>query len=128
MGLSSFLLELMRQNDRLRDLAHRFLPLHALSLQYAKRALVIPRVMHRKEQLIRARRLHENGLVTVLHPADVTPGELFRQVTSQLANDSEPIASARERGIFKFDGAERFGDFCSKLTIFTTESEAAANE
>ena len=41
-----------------------------------KRALIVPRVHPRQEQLIRARRLEQRGLVDVLHPTGATPGAL----------------------------------------------------
>jgi predicted glycosyltransferase len=41
-------------------------------LTYGKRALVVPRVAPRREQLIRAERLRQRGLVDVLHPDRLT--------------------------------------------------------
>lgn len=37
-------------------------------LSHAKHSLIVPRVRPRQEQLIRARRLHELGLIDMLHP------------------------------------------------------------
>jgi predicted glycosyltransferase len=45
-------------------------------LSHRKRALVVPRVQPRKEQLIRAEALAERGLVRLLHPADLTAERL----------------------------------------------------
>lgn len=42
-------------------------------LTFRKPGLVVPRVRPRKEQLIRAERLRDLGLLDVLHPDDVTP-------------------------------------------------------
>ncbi len=43
------------------------------ALSYRKRALVVPRVTPRREQLIRAERFRERGLVDVLHPHALAP-------------------------------------------------------
>jgi predicted glycosyltransferase len=45
-------------------------------LSYEKRALIVPRVVPRTEQLIRARRLSELGLLDCLHPRSLSPGRL----------------------------------------------------
>jgi len=50
-------------------------------LSYEKRALVVPRVTPRKEQLIRAERLRDLGLVDVLHPQELSPGRLRQWLT-----------------------------------------------
>jgi len=43
------------------------------ALSFRKRALVVPRVSPRREQLIRAERLRQRGLVELLHPEALTP-------------------------------------------------------
>jgi predicted glycosyltransferase len=40
--------------------------------------LVVPRTQPRREQLIRAQRLAELGLVRMLHPDDLTPESISR--------------------------------------------------
>ncbi len=55
-----------------------------------RRALIVPRVEPRREQLIRARRLSELGIVDLLEPAALTPGAL----TAWLA---APARLARDR-------------------------------
>ena len=54
-----------------------------MSLQ--KRALLIPRVHVRTEQLIRAERLAERGLVHVLHPAELSPKRLATTIETAMA-------------------------------------------
>jgi len=49
-------------------------------LSFARPALIVPRVTPRKEQLIRARALEQRGLVRTIHPADLTPRRLLREV------------------------------------------------
>lgn len=55
-------------------------------LSFEKRALIVPRVKPRREQLIRAERLRDLGMVEVLHPDELSPSAL----TAWLAGDSEP--------------------------------------
>jgi predicted glycosyltransferase len=43
--------------------------------------LMVPRVTPRAEQLVRAVRLEAHGLVTVLHPGDLTPQSVASWVT-----------------------------------------------
>ncbi|MFP4120723.1 glycosyltransferase family protein [Coleofasciculus sp.] len=45
-------------------------------LSFNKPALIVPRVKPRREQLIRAKRLQDSGLIDMLHPDDVTPTAL----------------------------------------------------
>jgi predicted glycosyltransferase len=40
-------------------------------VSFRKRALVVPRVIPRKEQLIRAQRFNERGIIDILHPDDL---------------------------------------------------------
>lgn len=49
-------------------------------LTYAPRALIVPRVHPREEQLIRAERLAARGLLDVLHPSHCTPEALAQWV------------------------------------------------
>jgi predicted glycosyltransferase len=44
------------------------------ALSFRKRALVVPRVTPRREQLIRAERFRERGLLDLLHPNALAPG------------------------------------------------------
>lgn len=51
-------------------------------LSVRARALVVPRVAPRMEQLIRAQRLAARGLVDMMHPDDVTPRTLARWISA----------------------------------------------
>jgi predicted glycosyltransferase len=53
------------------------------ALSFRKRALVVPRVSPRSEQLIRAERLRERGLVELLHPEALAP----ERISSWLAEN-----------------------------------------
>ena len=87
------------------------------TLAFADRALVIPRRMHREEQLVRAQRFAELGLVAALDPAETEPVRLFAQVRALLDDPRRPLAEARERGSIPLDGAQRFAEFCSRLEL-----------
>ena len=50
-----------------------------------KRAVVIPRIHPSKEQLLRAQRFSQRGLVTTLHPLNVTPRSLRHAVIEALS-------------------------------------------
>lgn len=68
-------------------------------LALGKRALLVPRTMPRTEQLIRAERLAELGLVTCLKHEEATPGAISRWLKL-----SPPIKNARAR--LDFSGRE----------------------
>jgi predicted glycosyltransferase len=55
-------------------------------LSFEKRALIVPRIEPRQEQLVRARRLRNLGLVDVLHPDELSP----KALAAWLARDLQP--------------------------------------
>ncbi|MBI5836444.1 MAG: glycosyltransferase [Candidatus Eisenbacteria bacterium] len=65
-------------------------------LSLRRRAVVVPRVVPRMEQLIRAQRLASRGLVRMIHPAELTPGHLFGVVSEELSGGDSPITSTLE--------------------------------
>lgn len=83
-------------------------------LSLARRALLIPRVLYRQEQWIRANRFAELGLTTTLHPDHVNPDALFEAV--QKARRFDGLVQAREKGL-PTDGALQFAEFCSTLQV-----------
>ena len=89
-------------------------------LRHAKRALLIPRVLHRREQLVRSRRLEALGLVRCLHPTDCSPGRLFSEIRAALAEPVHRLVEARQQELLPLDGAERFAEFCSGLMVETS--------
>jgi predicted glycosyltransferase len=58
-----------------------------------KPALIVPRVEPRVEQLIRAKRLSELGLVEMIHPDDLTPGAVREKVEGLLRQGIAPAPS-----------------------------------
>lgn len=95
------------------------------ALTLGKKALVIPRVVHRKEQLIRAQRLAAMGLVTLLDPADLTAEGLHESVTTLLADPRQPLTEARENSMIPLNGTERLVEFCGRLRIDGSRTEVA---
>lgn len=86
-------------------------------LGHARRAIVIPRVLHRQEQLIRARRMMELGLMTFIHPERVEPECLGDTILRSLADSNEPLTRGRAAGVVPLDGADRVAEFCEGMTI-----------
>ena len=70
-------------------------------LSFAKQALIVPRVKPRKEQLIRAERLHNMGLIDLLHPDNLSSAAL----SEWLAREDRPPLRIRER--LDLNGLER---------------------
>ena len=97
-------------------------------LKYAKRALVVPRVLHRREQLIRARRMEELGLVTCLTPDEVSPDRLFEEIRRMRGTVDEPLTRGREMGTVPMDGTARFASFCSTLQVAAGHCPGDAQE
>ena len=62
-------------------------------LAFEKRTLIVPRVIPRREQLIRAKRLQELSLLDMLHPDDLTPEAL----AAWLARDKRSGAGLAHR-------------------------------
>jgi predicted glycosyltransferase/CheY-like chemotaxis protein len=84
-------------------------------LAVATRALVVPRVLYRNEQLLRAERLAELRLVELLRPEHVNPARLLASVEAQLASARAPLREARAARRLRFDGADRAADHCREL-------------
>jgi predicted glycosyltransferase len=55
-----------------------------------RKAIIVPRIEPSQEQLIRAERLAQLGLVKFLHPNHLTPRDLMRSVLTQLSASSKP--------------------------------------
>lgn len=70
-------------------------------LAFEKPALIVPRVKPRQEQMIRASRLHDLGLLDVMHPDDVSPSALSRWLCSN------PASCRHARQSVNLDGTKR---------------------
>ena len=69
-------------------------------LSFEKRALIVPRVQPRQEQLIRAERLQRLGLLDLLHPHHVSPQALTTWLTQE-------GMTAKVRDCLDLNGLER---------------------
>ncbi len=69
-------------------------------LSLGRRAVLVPRVRPRAEQLIRAERLAARGLVSLVHPERLSPESLLAAVGEEM------LAPERRRDDLRFDGHE----------------------
>lgn len=76
-------------------------------LSFGKSALVIPRVTPRREQLIRAQRLHQLGLVDMLHPDRLSPDA----ISEWLSREPQPAG----RTTIDLEGLSRVSIFAQAL-------------
>jgi predicted glycosyltransferase len=53
-------------------------------LSFGRRAIIVPRVTPRREQLLRAEALTRRGLVRMIHPSELSPGRLIDEITDML--------------------------------------------
>ena len=83
-------------------------------LSLARRWVVIPRVLYREEQRIRAQMLHDRGLCGYIDPEDVTPERLFDAIAE--VRQDEPLVRARQEGL-GLEGVQRFVRFCSGIKV-----------
>lgn len=97
-------------------------------LAHANRAVIIPRMLHRREQLMRAECLGAMGLVSVIRPEQVTPKRLGEVIRSQLSDPREPLVEGRRDQVLKLDGTTRLVDFCETLQVSCVEQAEAAHE
>ncbi len=75
-------------------------------LEAGKPAVIVPRVEPRVEQLIRAEKLQEAGLMDMIHPDDLTP-ELMRAKVEDMMESSLPEARKQARSLVDLSGADR---------------------
>jgi predicted glycosyltransferase/AmiR/NasT family two-component response regulator len=95
-------------------------------LRYARRALMIPRVLHRREQLLRATGLATMGLVRCLLPEEADPDRLGLEIADMLADPRDPLREAREAGRIEFTGGAALAEFCCGLLGTASPSTEAA--
>ena len=87
-------------------------------LTLSKRTIVVPRIKPSQEQLIRATRLAERGLVQMIHPEYVTPRSLIQDVLAQL-DDPSPLPAGLD-----FNGLPRIANHLATLLSPTLLSPA----
>ena len=91
-------------------------------LTHARGSVIIPRVLHRQEQLVRARRLEELGLTICLPPDEVTPESLLEAIERVRGGNAGALAENRAQGRVPLDGARRFAEFCGGLEVQAYET------
>jgi predicted glycosyltransferase len=92
-------------------------------LTYARRALIIPRMLYRSEQFLRASRLAKLGLLTLLRPETMTSQKLFAAIKQQLASPEEPLSQARSKQIIELNGNKRLLELCGIIFEHLSSSE-----
>ena len=73
-------------------------------LAHAKRPLIVPRVTPRTEQLIRAQRLADRGLVDVLHPDQLSPVALAHWIETERTAARAPTDPVDLCGLSRIPG------------------------
>ena len=68
-------------------------------LSFGTRALIVPRVKPRREQLIRAERLQQMGLIDMLHPDQISPAALTQWLASERSPQVRPWGRGRRERI-----------------------------
>lgn len=112
LGLLEFVEEpggLIRQADSVVAMAGYNTTCEILSLR--KRALVVPRIRTRREQLIRAERMRDLGLLELLHPNRLSPATL----TDWLAAGPAAIRPAATR--IDMGGLDRIPDLLDEVLL-----------
>lgn len=72
--------------------------------------LIVPRVRPRQEQLVRAERLSDLGLLDSMHPDEVTPERLAEWLVGAVTS-----TVIRDRSVIALDGLRRVPDFIAEL-------------
>jgi len=97
------------------------------ALRYGKSVLVIPRVMHRREQQMRATFFCDRGVLDTVHPDEVGADSLYEKITTLLGEEVRASQIDKRRAL-EFDGAARFGDFIGKHILLGLQPQEATNE
>jgi len=85
-------------------------------LSFEKRALIVPRVKPRREQIIRAERLRDMGLIDMLEADSMTP----KALSDWMATDLAPL---RLNDRIKLDGLSRLPAMAAQLLGKTPPEE-----
>lgn len=94
-------------------------------LSYDKRAIIVPRAYPRHEQLIRATRAQEMGLITMLHPDNMGDTEIMAKALRALPSGPLP-SQAGQPGLL--DGLETIDDEVGELLYKEKSSRLAIVE
>ena len=89
-------------------------------LALEKNTLLVPRVVPREEQWLRARRLADLGLVHCLHPDELSP----ERVGAWLAGAASPSPRPRAREVLDFSGLQRVATLAAGLLQASPDNPA----
>jgi predicted glycosyltransferase len=76
-------------------------------ISFDKPALLVPRVVPRREQLIRAKRLNNLGIVDLLHPRDLSAEALSKWIA-----DLPQLRLTSARKLIDMNGMQRVAQYC----------------
>jgi predicted glycosyltransferase len=89
-------------------------------LSLEKRAIIIPRVRPVTEQMIRAQRMHDLGLIDVIHPEKLTPTLLSKKILELLFEAGEAHDNAWK--VLDTEGLPRISRFVAEEVRARTAS------
>jgi len=89
-------------------------------LSFAQKAIIIPRVKFRTEQLIRAKLFNDLGIIKMLTAEEVSPDTLYKAICDLMNNNDTLILKAREDNRIDLNGTEKA---CSHIARFLTKSK-----
>jgi predicted glycosyltransferase len=118
-------LKFVTDPDLLLSLAERVIAMGGYNtvcevLSFHKRALIVPRMKPRREQFIRAERLHQLGLLDMLPFGQVTP----RALADWLACNREPPQPVHKQ--VDFDGATNLPRLVTEVLAATPRDRSGA--
>lgn len=79
-------------------------------LSFGKSALIVPRIAPRKEQLVRAVKLQEKGIIDMLHPDKLSPQSISKWLSR---NIGQPVKEFRDK--IDMQGLTRIPQFLREL-------------
>lgn len=77
---------------------------------HADRALIVPRILFREEQLIRAQKFSNMGYLKYLHPSEATPERLNEVMIEMLNERDSSLSRFRENGGQVLNGGTRLSE------------------
>ena len=87
-------------------------------LSFGKRALVVPRVVPRKEQLVRAERLSQLGLIDLLHPDQLNTSAMHDWLAAEI------VSPPKSSEMIDMCGLERVEQYCANLVCRPIQPQA----
>jgi len=79
-------------------------------LTHAHKAIVVPRILYRDEQLIRAKRFSQLGFIEYIHPTETTPERLSQALSESFSDNDSPLERARNADSELLNGGGRLSE------------------